>query len=35
DRDATQARLLMQAHMNDALSSVLAMEAESKRNRVV
>ena len=35
ERDATQARLLMQAHMNDALNSVLAMEAELKRSRVV
>lgn len=35
ERNATQARLLMLAHMNDALSSVLAMEAHMQRNLVV
>lgn len=35
ERNPTQARLLMLAHMNDALSSVLAMEAELQRNLVV
>ena len=35
ERNPTQARLLMLAHMNDALSSVLAMEAEIQRNLVM
>ena len=35
ERNPTQARLLMLAHMNDALSSVLAMEAEIQRNLVI